>query len=80
MFDSSKADVRVLNAFLDFSNDLGFLFHPDYEGHPEYENFVNCFDQGLSDKEIQKTYKFENAKDFKSVSGSSLMGQGKLKK
>lgn len=74
---SNLTDVRILNALMDFADDLHNLFEStDNTEEPEYNDFKSCFDQGLSQKEIDAKYKFESLKDFKQMSTSTLLGQG----
>lgn len=80
MFEESNktSDVRVYLAFLDYAQDLSELFksNNDYEKEPEYDNFIQCFDQGLSAKEIEANYAFIGLDKFEAKSGFSLIGRG----
>lgn len=77
MFEKSKiTEVRVFHALLDFALDLGELFSnaaADYEKEPEYDDLVNCFDQGLSEEKIKAKYKFVGLDKFVA---NGLIGHG----
>lgn len=64
--------------FLDFGADLADLFSTDDNRiEPPYDDLISAFDQGLSEKEIKEKYKFDDLKDFDSISKTSMIGYGK---
>lgn len=81
MLETSKiSEGRIFYALLDFAQDLDSLFSnakAGYESEPEYEDFVSCFDQGMSEGEINEKYKFSSLKKFNDVSDTSLIGFGR---
>lgn len=78
MFKKSKiTDMRVFNAFFDFGDDLSCLFKAGYEAEPEYDNFISCFDQGLSEEKIKKDYEFGDVAKFGNGGVASVIGNGK---
>lgn len=64
-------------AFLDFIDDLSDLFTTsDQQKEPEYDDFIRCFDQGLSEKEIKDRYNFQSVNDFADMTRMSVIGHG----
>lgn len=80
MFKKAKvSDVYIFNAFFDFADDLRDLFgQPTHEIEPEYDNFINCFDPGLSEKDINTKYEFDSLDDFEDISAFSTIGLGNI--
>lgn len=70
-----------MNFIVDFSGDLIDLLNRNmrnFGSEPEYDNFVKCFDQGLSEDKINQRYDLVELKKFKDRSQSSSFGLGNV--
>lgn len=71
-------DVFIFNALLDFGTELRHLLRlSNYEIEPDYDNFISCFDQGLSEEKIKASYKFVDIDNFENGGVASVIGHGK---
>lgn len=63
---------------MDCAFDLDDLFDADHTVEPEYDYFISCFDQGLSEAEIKERYNFVNLNKFNEGGSVSFIGKGNI--